>query len=1225
MRKKHRRRKKPYMIFLTVLMLLLVSVFGASSSVVDILAMEQEARCGAEEHVHTSQCYLDKVIVCGKTAHVHSENCYLLHLEDNDINSLLNRVASAEDRNLETVLTAATNEYGMQSASLDGESTPLVLNEGLVPIAMTYAGRGVSTANYALNVMAYVDDEWICIGNTTVSSYNNKKFISRNGLLALINEVVEPDYSDTSGMNVRYSTKETSDYKTASSVQNNIRNGYLFDNYNTQPLYIRLYASGSNTKVINFTSVSYVYAGDAAKNSSAIMPTGTVITLDENYLWTRTDKTMTEREVSGNQTVNNGPVTFTASLAEVTVTCKENGVTVAQTTKKGGIDSYILPEFNGNFDKWVDENGNEYDPGEVLRNVKQDMTFTAEKYCTVTYIYENSQNSVQVLSGKTVTLPALDASYSWHGSNGLAYEPGENVTITTDITFTSMRAIEIIYQIGFNSSDYTSKLTFTEVTPTVNGSQMQLVEQGNSVMIQDVSDRNITGSFKNVSTRYGTVHFVGWRVGNSDKILYPSTRLSWEEVADYSENGELVLTGVWDYNTKSSVNFFIKYNGEIFDADGKVINGPADQYTGVVFSTYVGGIDPTKSESVLEDAFEIPNEAGISSVELDKQVRALYGERSDSAWLSEFPKDEDMFESLKPYARNGQLTYCDINGNTATVKAEDLNEDEYEIRWYAFSLAWDGSYVNWHVDGALVKKVGMIDITKRFSGNPAAIEEAKNGFSMTATNGVITQYMNLSNADDYDPTTDTYTWRIENTEYGEEWTVTEYPSDASDLIRFSEWRIIDAHGLNTHTAGSGTSFKVKGITQAIDTENGEWVSAGFNNIYYPKDSLMIKKEDALTSESLAGAEFALYQNGKQLTFDYDESDKTYQYNGAGQGEYRSLIGNGYINISTEGFTYDNGDITIRELKAPEGYMQVGEIVLGKDSTGNVVIKNGAEAFASYFDGLLVVENGSHSINVTAKKVWNGSEREDVTVELLANGSTNFAAELLAGSGVKLTEVLTPINGYSFTWRNLPVYANGSVVEWSIREIKIGAESCRPDYTFANWINSYEPPVYDEGNNITLVVENTPKRPLIYLNKTDMSGKVPLSGVEFRLVEVSADGTEIGIPKTAITGSGGTLVFDNLRYETRYKLTETKPPGGYIGFTEPAYFVIYDGGQIVVEDHPNVSMGTVAYNLQVTNQGAEPMPETGGNKGIWTAAGVGLMAVSVMLYYKNKRRGEGKPF
>ena len=1219
------------MIFFTVLMLFLISVFGATSSVVDILAMEQEARCGQEEHVHSSQCYLDKVLVCGTSAHVHSEDCYLLRLKDNNINVLLNQVAAAEDRNLETVLMVATNENGVQTASLNEESVPLVLNEGLTTTAVTYAAADISTANNALNIMAYLDGKWQCISTTSFTSngygWNRNRYISSANLLAAINEAVDPDYSSTNELRFRYSTAETSGYSSTSTASS----GITFGSYSTQAIYVRLYKSGtsgsSNTNAVAFTSVKYIYTEESEKNSSAIIRTGTEIELDENYQWTRTDTAVTGKEVSGSQVAENGPVTFTAGVGDVTVTCTENGIIVAQKTEKGGMDSYTLPDFSGSFDKWVDEDGNEYDPGDIIRDIRTDMTFTAAKYCTVTYIFENSQNSVQVLSGKTVTLPALDASYTWSGSDGISYAPGENVTITRDIVFTSMQAIDIIYQVGFDRNKYTT-INIIEVTPTVNGSTTQAVAQGNSAVIRDVSDRNVTGTLITASNRYGTVHFIGWQVGNSDTILHPNTRLSWEEVADYSENGELVLTGLWDYHSRSSVNFFIKYNGEIFNEDGSVITGAPGNYTGVIFSTYAGGVDTTKGLDEMNETVGIPkdDEVGVSSVALDKRVRGLYGERSDGIWLAEFPKDEDMFDTLESYAANGQLTYTDINGNTATVRAEDLNKDEYEIRWYSFRLAWDGSDLTWHVDGALVKKVGMIDITKRFSGNAAAVAEAKNGFSMTATNGSITQYMNLSNADKYDPATDTYTWRIENTEYGEEWTVTEYPSDASDLIRFSEWRIIDANGLNTHTTGSGTSFKVKGVTHAIDTETGEWVSAGFNNIYYPKDSLMIKKADALTAESLAGAEFALYQNGKRLTFDYDDVTQTYKYNSLGQGEYSSLVGNGYINISTEGFSYDNGDITVKELKAPEGYMQVGEIVLGNlNNTGNIGIKNGADAFASYYDGLLVVENGSHSIDVTAKKVWNGTERADVTVELLANGSTNFAAELLTGSGVKLTEVLTSTNGYSYTWRNLPVYANGSVVEWSIREIRIGTEACKLDYTFANWINSYEPPIYDEGDNITLVVENTPKRPLVYLNKTDMSGKVPLSGVEFRLVEVNADGTEIGIPKTAVTGSGGTLIFDNIRYETRYKLTETKPPGGYIGFTEPAYFVVYDGGQIVVESHENVSMGTVAYNLQVTNTGAEPMPETGGNRMLWTAAGISLMAASVLLHNRNKNRREGKPF
>jgi len=1259
------------MIFFMAFVLFCMSVFGIDSSVADALAMEQQVRCGKTEHIHSAECYLDKVLVCGKTAHSHNEQCYLLNLEDNDINSLIDKVASSEDKSLETLLadesipkvtktstasvsestdTQSRTEEQTVTASADNSmASPLVLNESLL-VADTSSVTGVSlmsedtpvvlnditgdsgialaavtpsTGTRALNIMAYVDGSWQCITVANFVTSGSYRYISRANLIDALNDAIEPSYGSSAAFRVRYATSQNGSYSNSTSYNDGYRMGR---SSSSSAIYIRLYRSGTSgtdpSNAISYTTVNYVYETDPSLNRSVMMPTSSVVALDDEYNWTRSDNGgANNKEVSGNQTVNNGPVTFTASTKEATVTFIENGKVVKEETREGGFTSYTLPGFNGDFDKWIDEDGNEYYPGDTVYNIMKDMTFTAGKFYTVTYIVNDTENSVQVLSGKTITLPSLDTGYSWSGNDGLSYSPGERVTIREDIVFTAFRSLNIVYNVNFSRGT----LTLTEATPTVNGSTTQPVAQGSSAVIRDVTDRNVTGSFAGMSSRYGTVHFEGWQVGDTDTIIYPNTRLSWEEIVDYSLGGQVTLTGVWSYNMINNVNFFIKYNGEAFNADGTVITGAPGQYTGVVFTTYAGGFDTSLTKAVINKTIAIPVDNEISSsVELNERVRALYG-NAGGIWLAEFPRDEDMFEMLRPYADAGQLTYTDIDGNIATVKSEDLSSDEYEIRWYAFRIASEvpdtTAYDNWHVDGALVRKVGIVDISKQFSGNEESVKKAKDGFLMVATNGTITHTLDLNNAKSYDPDTETYQWQIRDVGHKEEWTITEYPSKPNDLLLYSEWKISDPEGINTQTAGSGSSFKIKGVNRALDLSK---LAAGFNNIYYPAGSLMIKKEDAITNEPLTGAEFALYQAGERMTFDYDTSTGTYVYNMDGTGEFDTLAGHGYLNISSVGFSYDKGDIIIREVKSPEGYIQVGEIVIGYvDEGGDTVgIKNGAEAFCEYHDGLLVVENGSHSINVTAKKEWNGNERANVYVDLLANGSTNFASELLP-TGQNTTAILTSTNGYTFSWTGLPVYANGRLVEWTIRETRIGDELCRPDYTFANWINSYEPPVYDSGGNITLVVENTPKRPLIYINKTDMSGKIPLGGAQFRLVEVDENGNEKGIAKTGETTDGGTLVFDNLRYEVRYKLTEVKPPGGHIGFSEPAYFVIYDGGNVVVEEHANVTMSSTAYNIQVTNRSAEPLPATGGNVWIIRSIGLSLMMISMLIYIElSRRKGAG---
>ena len=90
---------------LVLAVVLALSMFGGEN--LEAVALEQEARCGQAEHIHTQECYMDDILRCDQKAHIHSENCYLLRLEDNDINWLLLTVDRSQDKNLESVLDSA--------------------------------------------------------------------------------------------------------------------------------------------------------------------------------------------------------------------------------------------------------------------------------------------------------------------------------------------------------------------------------------------------------------------------------------------------------------------------------------------------------------------------------------------------------------------------------------------------------------------------------------------------------------------------------------------------------------------------------------------------------------------------------------------------------------------------------------------------------------------------------------------------------------------------------------------------------------------------------------------------------------------------------------------------------------------------------------------------------------------------------------------------------------
>ncbi|MBR6735251.1 MAG: hypothetical protein IKL92_00070, partial [Oscillospiraceae bacterium] len=99
--------------------------------------------------------------------------------------------------------------------------------------------------------------------------------------------------------------------------------------------------------------------------------------------------------------------------------------------------------------------------------------------------------------------------------------------------------------------------------------------------------------------------------------------------------------------------------------------------------------------------------------------------------------------------------------------------------------------------------------------------------------------------------------------------------------------------------------------------------------YLPhSDSIIIKKEDALTGNPIGGAEFELWQKDSVLTFTYDAGSDTYVYDENGTITRLAGSESGYYEVNIQGFSYDYGDIEVCEVVAPEGYTPIENIRLG---------------------------------------------------------------------------------------------------------------------------------------------------------------------------------------------------------------------------------------------------------------------------------------------------------
>ncbi|MBP0963344.1 MAG: hypothetical protein J6Q99_03515, partial [Oscillospiraceae bacterium] len=997
---------------------------------------------------------------------------------------------------------------------------------------------------------------------------------------------------------------------------------------------------------------------------------------------------------------------------------------------------------------------------------------------------------IYVRSGGSTRLPS---DCSWVDSSGDEYEGGANITnITSARVFTEVTndpRLQIKYDVNFPTVQDVTVATKPTLQGQASSTITDFVEDGDSAYIRSVSQREVKGTIRN-STNSRMIRFKGWQVVGTDHIIEPGNTLSYADLLGYVQSGRVLnLRGVWEHNALQTASFYVRYDSRAADSQtGGIGSYDSSYYTNEIFAAFVEGIDTSKDSS-WQSRYNIADTSADNSYGADMAIRNLLGAGLDlegqqkEIWLTSFPDDQYVFDRLK-LEQKGNLT---VGGEV--VDPNELDADHYTSRWYVFKSQSDA----WHIDGRLVKKEGLFDVTKTFAGNKVAVAEAKNGFYITAQNnetGGEKYYLYIN-----EPATkpgdgkvltpksqngDTYLWTISGTEYGDNWTIAEHPSEGKNTIVHSSYRVVDIYG-DQSTAGTGSSINLMASTVATDMYSWQALTIEFTNIYHNTDSIIIKKEDKLTGSPIGGAVFQLIQNDKVLWFTYDTDTDSYLYDpspGSDAVDRLAVSQSGYYELNIQGFSYEDGSIVVKELQAPEGYTPIENIEIGypvlqtammslapapeeveeqpPEDTGQTDPENTGQTetedtgppeeaeqtdpeepqqpeaeptqpvepaaqvadeqqalmtaaaepalvqlepvdetqeplpeeenppaqqdpeepvqeeetpieeepepeeglhkllmgtqteeeiteiaplaldieagvqmlsnspMASYNNGLLIVQNSTENTSVTVNKKWECSaeDRSDVTVQLMANDAPVTALV----SGVELTKLLTAENGYSATWENLPLYANGEKIVWSVKEIKIGSEHCLPNYTFINWVVDYGPATYtydSEGRlaNTSFTITNVGHRTMLRLIKTNLGGGIRLKDATFTL-EYLLDGQPDPdfVMKTETTDADGVITFHNLKYGD-YRLIETESPSGYEKLEDPIYLTIRNDGSVVVQDHQFAQPGASAYTIQVLNEMPRPLPATGGaGTTRMVAGGLMLFAASAAAALFRKKTG-----
>lgn len=1174
-----------------VVVFLLLSLLSLRGNMVSAVALEQSARCGMVEHTHGSDCYTGSRLTCIQPQHTHTENCYLVLLRDNDINNLLAQVDADASNSLEVVISDTVETAAQLSGTV---TSPSQQNDNVRDVqAVLLNNTSVQTETpEVLEEPAQLDvsalNEAITENNVEPGLVLNENLYKASTLASGPSDLTLPTHTSTllaAGSDSGISTLAVGD---SASTGNNNANFYVYlDN--------RWICFGKLT----FTTSGY------SRRYTARLTTGNVVNLINDSLGT--DYSWSDLNLRWGTSAN--PSSW-------------NGFTInnSNITFLNGSSTYFTSNNTARSAKYVFLMDNSGDP---------------LPFYTVNFEYPDGSSSSQyVPGGGSVT---LSGDYVW--SDGSAqYTGGQSVTINGPKTFTASEdngTLRIVYNIGFPTVSGVTVSTRPTIYGTTATTLTDSVEENDSALIRNVSQHEVPGKLSDGNTRI--IRFSGWRVGTSDTILSPNSTLNWDELQSFESGNRLNLTAVWETSPLQTVSFFVRYDSKPIDTQGGgVVGGAVTDYTPELFATHAGGTDAASlSVNELNDKYYIADTSTDSSFGADQRIRALYGEQP-GIWLQSFPDDEDIFQKLITHAQNRQL---EVDGEP--VNPEDLHAEAYAIRWYVFKAQSDA----WHIDGRLVKKQGLVYVKKSFAGNQDGVALAKQDFSITAANGAGTKQhtLTLNNAAGYDRATDTYTWEVNGLDYGEPWTLTEHAYDevnnpgGINYHGYAEYSVIDAFNQQNKN-GPGTTVDIVGQTYALDAGTDQIMRIEFTNVYHTSDSIIIKKEDARTGNPLAGATFQLLQNGSPLTFTYDGTKNQYIYDPYGNITELSGSTTGYYELIISGFSYDNGNVVVQELKPPSGYTPIENIIIGylpDPDTGQQTDQVGilsTSPLASYHDGLLIVENTTENTSVTVSKQWLCPEADwaDVTVQLLANGQ--LVSSLIPG--VDPTVQLTAANGYRATWNGLPAYANGTSITWSVRETRIGTENCKPDFTFANWLVSYSDPTYTRDGsgkvtNTAFTIQNDTRRTLLRLTKTNLSGAVRLPGASFTLQHLIPDGrggytaSSTFVPRNASTGSDGTLTFDNLLYGY-YCLQETSPPGGYEHLLTPIYLTIQEDGTVVVDAHAYAQAGSSAYTIHVMNVPKRPLPATGGSgPGIYQILGLMLMLSAAWIWSLPHSKKEGR--
>lgn len=736
----------------------------------------------------------------------------------------------------------------------------------------------------------------------------------------------------------------------------------------------------------------------------------------------------------------------------------------------------------------------------------------------------------------------------------------------------------------------------------VKGKKTLLVEPGDgdyTLLAPDIDRIEVKLTGEKANDRSLFYSFLGWRVANitEEVLLQPGTKLTAADLQHYTgSDGEVTLRAKWSGEDKLkrpiTTHFFLHLNGEIRGSvdDGVQWEDQKD-YTPALYTIRMLGADNIPAEYSNKNAEGVVKPLvaratnGDNAYAVDDTIRNMVNNQVQGGRLEDLPNEETIFAYLRAHSDTITMKVDGVD-----IPAEMLNSDYFQIRWNMVKFEHSDG---WHIDGVLVAKRTRFFVTKTFAGDAEAIKQVRDKFLITVShteNGssvtdftlvpqpakAVTEQGKLGYTR-YDAEADTYTWEVP-AQQRRDYTIKE----TGHTLQGDKWRVNNRYLIRNHPQGLSGGYQdypeESGITITAaaygnDVPNTAVQTVALQNIYVGIGTLTVKTQDSITGNGLAKVEYKLSRPGGAEVVLYRKPNTTL-YSVVQEEGYTEQIADCKIIADASGFftiRLEEGTYTLTEV-LPTGYFGPGtvQVTVAQNTGGNISYHAEAKALPEGItpstgswlqnadaDNVVILNVPRMLISVTARSSWPATgDKLPVTVELWRDGAPL--------TGDAYTVELNKENEWQYTWENLPLFTDGTVADYTLREIEIGDTYRDPGVAedgFADYLVTYAKALYRQAEDkeyreehwwqkadgtqcfareALLVVNNEGIRGEIAFEKVDEKG-YPLKGAEFTLY---ADAECTKRLATATSDENGDVQFEDKWPAGTYYLRETTAPVGY---------------------------------------------------------------------------------